>query len=186
MSHAIDFDGMQEKLFLLRHLSLGSKAYCREEEIGSDIDIGEGEFDSYWGWLKVVLSNYLIESAVKLRMIQEYCAKDGYAEELASYERTAMKGLSLGTIHQGSFTISVRETTNKIIHATRATIAFTEEPGGHGTYRHWDGYYHLYGKKGSADWHLALDVNAWSKAVSIYLDELQSNELTLYMGQDWA
>lgn len=185
MSHAIDFDGMQEKLFLLRHLSLGSKAYCREEGIGSDADIGEGVSDIYWGWLKALLGNYLIECAVKLRMIQEFCAGSGFQEELDSFERSAVEGLEIGLIHEGDFPLSIRETTNKIIHGTRATIDFV--PGDAApSFRYWDGYYHLYGRRGSSDWHLALAVKSWSKAVSAYLDELQFSELTLNMGQDWA
>ncbi|MBB6088662.1 hypothetical protein [Wenzhouxiangella marina] len=185
MSHAIDFDGLHEKLFLLRHLSLGSEAYCRQEGIGSDADIGEGEADAYWGWLKALLGNYLIECAVKLRMIQEFCTASGFEEELVNFERSALEGLELGLIHEGDFALSVRETTNKIIHATRATIDFVptvDTPA----FRHWDGYYHLYGKKGTHNWHLSLAVYSWSKAVSAYLDELQFSELTLYMGQDWA
>jgi len=186
MSHAIDFDGLQEKLFLLRHLSLGSRSYCSEEELGSEIDVGEGEFDSYWGLLKGILSNYLIECAVKLRMIQEFCAKNGYAEKLSNAEIVALAGIVIGRIEKGNFPLSIRETTNKIIHSTRAIISFSKEPAKHGEYRFWSGYYHLQGTKGAADWQLAIDVNSWAKAVSIYLKALESNELTLYMGQDWA
>jgi hypothetical protein len=186
MSHAIDFDGLQEKLFLLRHLSLGSINYCKEENVGSNIDIGEGEFDSYWGLLKVLLSNYLIESAVKLRMIQEFCTKNGYDEELSNIEKNAIEGLNLGSILEGSFKLTIRESTNKIIHATMATIEFSESNGIKHAFKHWDGYYHLHGNKGKASWHLALNVNSWAKAISAYLEELESNELTIYMGQDWA
>ena len=66
-----------------------------------------------------------------------------------------------------------------------ATIEFAESKNDNGVYKYWDGYYHLRGKKGKADWHLALDVDPWAKAVSVYLQELELNELTIYMGQDW-
>lgn len=186
MSHAIDFDGLQEKLFLLRHLSLGSEAYCGEEEIGSEADICEGEFDFYWGWMKVVLSNYLIECAVKLRMVQEFCTNNGYEEELKQFEESALEGLEIGIVYQGNFQLSVRETTNKIIHATRATINFKESEGAIRAFKHWDGYFHLYGRRSSSGWHVAVAINSWAKAVASYLDELHSSELTIYMGQDWA
>jgi hypothetical protein len=60
MSHAIDIDGLQETLFILGHLSLGSKNYCREEEIGSDIDVGEGEFERFWTfWARAQPTRFL-------------------------------------------------------------------------------------------------------------------------------
>jgi len=76
------------------------------------------------GRLKVLLSNYLIECAVKARMIQEYCSKDDYDDELAKFEQEAVGELSLGKVAEGNFKLTLREASNKIIHSTSAIIEF--------------------------------------------------------------
>ena len=55
MSHAIDFDGLEEKLFVLRHLVHGAPSYCAHEDIGTEIDAGYESFDGYWGTTKSII-----------------------------------------------------------------------------------------------------------------------------------
>lgn len=184
MSHAIDFDGLYEKLFLLRHLVHGATTYCVAEDIRSESEADIYSYDGYWASLKVLLSNYLIESAVKARMIQEFCQinDDG---ELIEFEKEAVETLSIGTVIEGDFRLTLREASNKIIHSTRARIEFKEINTVGGSYQAWDGKYHLYGKHRKDEWHLALDVDGWAKAMSLFLEILSDNEITLDMGQDF-
>ncbi len=186
MSHAIDFDGLDEKLFILRHMVHGAPAYCVIEDIGSEIDAGDESFDGYWGRLKVLLSNYLIECAVKSRMIQEYCSKDDVEGEISKFENEAVCELSLGQVVEGSFKLTLREASNKIIHATSAIVEFKEIDQEGSSYKCWDGKYHLYVTHGKAQWHVELCVESWAKAMSAFLEILADNEKTFYMGQDWS
>ena len=47
MSHAIDIDGLDEKLFLIRHLVHGAATYCVAEDIRSENEAGYEFFDDY-------------------------------------------------------------------------------------------------------------------------------------------
>lgn len=185
MSHAIDFDGLDEKLFLIRHLVHGAAAYCAAEDMQSEDEAGYEFFDGYWGRLKVLLSNYVIESAVKARMIQEFCEKNDEGE-LKEFEKEAVGILTLGKVLEGDFKLTLREASNKIIHATSAIIELKDTDVCGTSYKAWDGKYHLYGKHGKKDWHVELNVEDWAKAMSSFLEVLADNEKTFYMGQDWS
>lgn len=186
MSHAIDFDGFVDKLFVLRHLVHGAPSYCVSEDIGTEIDAGDESFDEYWGRLKGLSSNYLIECAVKARMIQEYCSKDDYDDELTKFEQDAVGKLSLGTVREGDFKLTLREASNKIIHSTSAIIEFKNTNTEGSSYKYWDGKYHLHGTHRNKQWHVELCVESWAKAMSAFLEILADNEKTFYMGQDWS
>ncbi len=181
MSHAIDIDGVHEKLFVLRNLVFASRSYASEENIASDIDYGYGFFDDYWGYLKVILSNYIIEVSVKMRMIQEHCGND---EDLTEFEIDALNGMSIGAIKEGKFDLTLRESFNKVIHSKRATIEFIDDESG--KFKYWDGNFNLYGFRGKEEWHLELSVGCWAKSVASYLTALEDNEKTINLGQDWS
>ena len=76
MSYAIDFDALDEKLFLLQQISLASEKYCEEDMVGSELDHGDSNFDIYWGWIKGIVSNYLIECAIKTRIFQDFLVEN--------------------------------------------------------------------------------------------------------------
>ena len=75
MSHAIDLEGLYEKLFLLQHIAHGSLSHCRSAKVVLEDPDFNPEFDpnfkTIWSLTKTLVSNYLIECAVKLRI----CAK---------------------------------------------------------------------------------------------------------------
>lgn len=166
----------------------GSSSYCVSNKIGSkyDDEAGQEYFDEYWAQLKYLLSNYLIECAVKIRMVQEFCGKEDSYEVLARYEEKAVESLSLGRVIEGGFNLTLRETTNKIIHSTSAKIEFSDIESDGDAYKAWDGKYHLYGSHGKSDWHVELCVENWAKTMSTYLDVLADDEKIFYMGQDWS
>jgi len=185
MSHAIDFDGISERLFVLQHLVHGSVAYCEREGITADMLEDDEPFQNAWGWTKVLASNYLIECAVKLRMVQDFCSKQADASTLQDIERQAAGDISIGRIIKGSFPLTVREACNKIIHATHATIDFVPSTNSTPPVLAWDGLYNLYGSQGANDWHLELDVARWASVAARFLALLERDERTLYMGQDY-
>ena len=117
MSHQLDFNGILEKLILLEHFSFGSKGYCKLRLVGSDKDIGDQEFDDYWGWVKSIVSNYTIECAIKFRILQDTIRGKKDIIKLENLDSKACDGVSIGKVLNGSFKISLRETSNKIIHA---------------------------------------------------------------------
>ena len=186
MSHLIDFGGLAEKLFILRHVVHGAHSYCISEQIGGNQNIGRDFSDEYWSELKGLLSNYLIESAVKIRIVQDYCRKENSADELKEIENRAIEGISLGKVIEGSFSLTLREASNKIIHATKTTISLKEFSSNGENFESWDGIYHLHGKFGRECWYVELDVEAWAKSMSIYLTYLSDEDKIFYLGQDWS
>ena len=186
MSHAIDIDGTAEKLFILQHLAYGSEGYCRSEGVLSTVRTGYAEFQSHWGWTKAVVSNYLIECAVKLRMIQEHCAKRRDLDDLAKLDEESTLALTIGHVHEGNFRLTLKESWNKIIHATNARVDFTAADGSADGLHYWDGQMYLFGDFRGQAWALQLAVAPWSKANLRYIDVVQDQGLLDELGQDWA
>lgn len=185
MSHAINIDGTLEKLFLLQHLAYGSHSYCRSEGVLSIEHTGYTEFQSHWGWTKSVVSNFLIECAVKLRMVQEHCAKRKDSHGVAELDKEATLALKIGHVHEGTFPLTLRESCNKIVHATRASIEFTAADGSTDGVHFWDGQMYLHGEQHGKPWRFQLKVANWAKAGARYLDVAQDQGLLDEFGQDW-
>jgi|RhiMetdeSRZDD1v2_1073273.scaffolds.fasta_scaffold167143_2 hypothetical protein len=190
MSHAIDLEGLYEKLFLLQHIAHGSLSHCRSAKVVLEDPDFDPEFDpnfkTIWSLTKTLVSNYLIECAVKLRMIQEFCAKHFEADDLNMLEERAMTDLLIGRIVQGTFRLTIREASNKIIHATSATVDFAPSATEAPPVLYWHGLCNLRGHHGRAPWHLELDVAQWARAVIRYLEFLADEEKLCYLGQDYA
>ncbi len=184
MSHQLGLEGVYEKLVLLEHFSGGSQEYCRARLAGSEADQGDAALDDYWSWLKAIVSTYLIECAVRTRILQDTVRGDG-AQQLAALDTVACEGLVVGTVVSGAFRLSLREACNKIIHATKAIPEWAAAVEGGQEFRYWNGDYRLRGSKGQDQWELILHVPAWARAMARFLDEARAAELTEYVGQDW-
>lgn len=184
MSHQLGLEGVQEKLVLLEHFASGSREYCRTRLAGSEKDQGDGILDEYWGWVKTIVSSYLIECAVRARILQD-TLRDKEAEQLARLDESCRADFNVGTIMSGEFESSLRETCNKIIHAKKAVPEWALDAEAGLEFRYWSGDYRLSGTKGDESWDLILHVAQWSRAMARYFDEAESAELTVNVGQDW-
>ena len=116
MSHIISFEEIFIKTFILQHLSLGSKAYCKDRLCGSEIDQGNYELDIYWGSIKSIACSYLLECSIKLRVIQDSIKKDSI--KIDDLDKKARRNITIGSVLYGEFHLNIRESCNKIIHAT--------------------------------------------------------------------
>src|SRR5262245_6655868 len=103
MSFFINFDELDENLFLLQQLALASENYCSQEMIGSDLDRGDGKFDVYWGWIKGIVSDYLIDCAIKTRIFQDYLSENENKIELnlIKADLESRKNFNIGIVHKG-------------------------------------------------------------------------------------
>lgn len=181
MSHAIDFDALDEKLFLLQQLVFASKPYCKRQAIGNESDVGEANKDEYWGWIKSLTSNYLIECAVKTRVFHDYLRNSHFENDFDRIDADACQGLTIATISKGAFAITLRETCNKIIHATRVVLVWNDTRNN----QYWGGKLLLLGKKGAESWELELNIGDWALAMTRYHKALEESEGRVYAGQDW-
>jgi hypothetical protein len=186
MSHVLNFDELDGHLFILQQLVLASQHYCGQEMIGSDLDIGDGKFDVYWGWIKGTVSEYLIDCAIKTRIFQDYLAdgKNTIEVDLAQVDLDARKNLQIAIIHEGDFELTLREICNKIIHAKQSIPSWSEKTREEKVFKYWNGSFHLHGSKGKQNWHLELRVGDWAKAMTLYHHMLDRAEGREYVGQD--
>ena len=128
MPLSIDFDAIEEKLFLIKQLRHASFDYCRHYELSEDGGGDTLELVDYKARLKSTLSNYMIECAIKTRMVQDFLEDDEEQDiDLREVDRISCEGLHLGQIEEGNFPLIIRETCNKIIHAIEAGLLWAHE-----------------------------------------------------------
>jgi hypothetical protein len=147
MSHQLDLVAVCEKLFLLQHLAYGSERYCALRLPGSEQDQGDGAIDEYWSWVKGIVSSYLLECAVRIRVLQDTVNLREDGGKLAGFDANACVGLKIATIVSGDFPLSIRETCNKIIHAMKVIPEFSKSRGAEIEFKYWVGDYRLSGAK---------------------------------------
>lgn len=190
MSHAVDVTSMYERLFLLQHIAHGSNGYCQSIGLVVEDDLYARDFDpnykDVWADTKGLVTNYLIECAVKLRMLQEFCEKHHEQSTMAALGDQAVGDLQIGRIVDGAFRLNIREASNKVIHAASVDLEFVESNSDSPPVLHWRGTCNLKGTFGRDSWHLELHVPNWSLAVRRYLDLLHQHEMLDYLGQDYA
>ena len=178
MSHSLDFVGLNERLFLLRHFIAGNKEFSRREQHyqGTKADPYE-DWSNYAARLRHIVSNDLIEISAKLRVIQDTAAAQVSAQYLRTLDIECMNGKSIGTVLAGDVTLSLRESCNKIIHATNFNLNFQNARSGvpRSLYTYWNGICQFSGTHSRKPWRVALDVYRWADAMDYFLEELAQN-----------
>ena len=178
MSHSPDFIGLNEKLFLLRHFIAGNKEFSRRERQyqGTQADASD-DWDYNAGRLRYLVSNDLIEIAAKFRVIQDMAASQLSTDNLRELDAACMGGKSIGTVLNGDVTLTLRESCNKIIHATSFNLVFENARSGvpRYLYTYWNGICQCAGTHSKKQWRVALDVYRWADALDCFLEDLADN-----------
>lgn len=166
MPHLIDFDGVEQKLFVLQHLCYGSQKFCEKSKIHRiPPEVGEYEWWEYFGLLKTIVSNTVIECAIKARMVQDFIVADEQDIDLEKLDRDATDGLEIGVFREGVGTLNLRESCNKIVHATEAKLQWVETTFDNLPIEYWSGSYSLWGSKQREKWHVELFLESWCVAM---------------------
>ena len=189
MSHAIAIERMLETLFVLEHLAHGSRSYCNERGIFSMEETGYPDMRSTWGLTKSAVSNYLIEIAIRARIVLDYCYTiDKPATQ--RLEKQACAGLTFSYDTPATSKLSLRDTLDKIVHATLVTTEFAnslDTLDDQTTF--WDGQVKLEGtrriRNTDVPWSYRIILPAWCKAMVRLLTELEGSEATVFIGQDF-
>jgi len=164
MTHSIDFKEIEEKLFLIQQIKLGSRVYCEERGIGRKIKpYGEGAWSDYSYQLQSFISRYSIECAVKTRMVQDFVSERSSSIDFGVIDKESCEGSSIGAVHSGIVNLTIRESCNKIIHATKVELAWAEDKKKR--FEYWSGGYHLRGFQSKKAWHIELDMQNWAIAL---------------------
>ena len=181
MPHRIDIDSISENLFILQNLSLASRSFCEKYRINQYSE-EELEFDWYYymGWLKSIVSEKLIDCAIKVRILQDFLREEDEEIDFADLDQRACSDLVLGQFHAGSDPLTLREACNKIIHATKVNLVWKDVASGAEDEReadedrpeYWNGSVMLEGSKGNREWKLELYVVDFCIALKRLLSEL--------------
>lgn len=178
MSHSLDLAGIYGRLFLLRHFVAGNKEFSRREQQyqGTQSDQSE-DWDNYAGRLSNIVSNDLIEIAAKFRVIQDTAVSQVSADYLRTLDVECTGGKSVGSVLVGNFTLTLRESCNKIIHATTFNLVFQNARSTvpRYPYSYWNGICQLAGTHSKKQWRVALDVYRWADAMDHFLEDLAGN-----------
>lgn len=126
-----------------------------------------------------------LECAIKFRVLCDTAGSDKGAAKIRSLDQEALAGKVIASNVEGDFPVTVREISNKIIHAVHVVPQWASDVQGSQSFKYWNGLVDLTGTHKGARWALALHIPAWAAAMQIFLSKAESNELLLYIGQDW-
>lgn len=178
MSHSLDFVDLNKKLFLARHLVAGTKEYCRREQLyqGTQAPKSAG-WDNYAENLGHIVSNDLIEISAKFRVMQDTTAAQLSFDYFRKLDEKCQSIRNIGTVLCGNFDLTLRESCNKVIHATRFELVFQNDRSVQPPhlYSFWNGICQFSGTHQRNQWKVALDIYRWSESMGQFLEELASN-----------
>ncbi|WP_460164736.1 hypothetical protein [Sessilibacter sp. MAH1] len=92
-----------------------------------------------------------------------------------SAENIVSNNRSIGQMENNSFDLTIRESCNKVIHATRVDLEWVESDNEEITY--WSGNYTLSGKKGRKNWKLIVFTDLWAQSMKEYIDEIENSDI---------
>lgn len=171
MPHVFDIDGINNDLFILMHLSKGSGAVCNELKI-KYTDEGYDQINEYRGILKMYVSQIMVSVAIKLRLISGVGVDDDPDFRIDNLSTRACEDLQIGNIIKGNFKLNLRQSCNKLVHATDTQMVWDAEYKEEKMER-WTGKYILMGKYNKDEWVLEIDVFNWCLAMRNLNDLLQ-------------
>lgn len=171
MPHRIDIDGISRNLFVLRHLAVGSRPVCQELRIDR---YEEGDkllgWNYYLGWLKFIVSQTLIETAIKVRIMQDFLKADPEGStDIGPVEAEINAAHVIGHFVPALTPLPLREACNKIIHASDVTLVWLDSQDKQGKYEFWNGTVNLDGSKGAEAWSCQLYTPAFCTALEAFL-----------------
>ena len=185
MSHFLDFISFEERLVVIEHFAHGSRSYCASRRVGSKFDQGDDQLDQYWSWLKGTVGAHVLECAIKFRVLCDTAGSGEGKSKVKALDEAACAERTLCTISEGDFDVSLRELSNKIIHAIHVVPVWVTARQRGTSFKYWGGQLQLSGANQRKAWKLSLNVSVWAVAMQHFLHHAESGELTMYIGQDW-
>lgn len=174
MPHRIDIDGISQNLFILKHMAAGSPAVCKELTINRDHeDITPFGWNYYLGWMKSIVSQTLIETAIKVRVMQDFLKSDSKGAEILSIEKQINEAHVVGHFVTSLSALPIREACNKIIHANEMSLVWIDAKRKGVQYEFWNGTVNLDGRRGKVPWSCQLYTQAFCTAIEHFLSKIE-------------
>lgn len=126
----------------------------------------EYEWVQYFGHLKALVSGTMIDAAIKIRMLQDFARHEDEDFDVNALQAEASDGLNFGHLESNGAPLSLRDSCNKIIHATGAKLVWQDVGDGEDAFEYWGGVYRLFGADQSGrEWVAAVSVPDWCTAM---------------------
>lgn len=174
MPYHFDTDSIDKKMFILQMLVCGSENYCSHYALAMDVDGGNFGWDHYFFRLKGIVSEIVIETSIKARMLADFIDKNYEYFEVESRKllEESLGDHHLGYVLEGKVDLNLREAFNKIVHATEMTLAYDSQEGESGPYQTWTGTIELEGSYRSKDWLVGIELFRWSRSVQQFIHRI--------------
>jgi hypothetical protein len=146
---------------------------CEKNRVSRfDSNVHDYEWWEYSGLLKSIVSNTTIESAIKIRMLQDFVKTEDDAVDLSILDNVACDGVHIGhSVGEGK-QLTLRESCNKIVHATEARLQWVMSQQVADT-EFWNGWYNLWGENRSTPWEVTLNIVEWCIAMIRFTKAIQ-------------
>ncbi|WP_212612216.1 hypothetical protein [Ectopseudomonas oleovorans] len=170
---------MEEKLFLLQQLSCASqvnaewksKCLTSQKEENWQFSELENELDQDFAFTETLVSNYMIDIAVKTRIFQDYFKENHFECGFSQLEKSAIEyvGGDIGSVIVGDFALTLRESCNKIIHAKKFKLLKSHISPSNSF---WSGVCELQGDFNKNEWQVNINVKEWAASLWHYHENL--------------
>ena len=178
MPHHIDIDSIHQIVFLILHLCYGSKTFAQAHRIDAMRIEGNINYEYYFGWLKFLLSEKLIEISIKTRIAMDFLSEEDDHIDLYEEDQIISSDYNIGFFIGNDSLVTIRETCNKIVHAI--SIIPNEEEGddehflddensNKREWEYWNGVLELKGSNRGKEWKFTLHVSDFCLAVEEFI-----------------
>ena len=179
MPYHFNIDQIHEKMFILQMLAAGSDCYCSTHNLTD-----EDETDEHFGWyhyyghLKNIISRVLIETSISCRILDDVLSKNPEysAVNLNTLLAKSIKNPDLGIVLSGDFELTLRESFNKLVHASDMNLCYDSQVSmSNKSYKYWTGSVDLFGEHKGQEWTLMLHTSVWSQMVQKYILAIETH-----------
>lgn len=185
--HIINTDSIHENAFYLLTICASAKNIARKFDLS---DENKNFVNNYRGYLPSKVSQILIDTAIKVRLIQDIVNRlEDESAQVKAAEKELNRIYNMGFSVSRNQEITLRFACNKIIHATEIHLIKENGDDEHDLvycaredgkeieveWEYFDGRVDLSGKYQEDEWHLELQVEEFLEAVVDYVTEFETS-----------
>jgi hypothetical protein len=166
MSHYFGLNEIKEKLMTVSGLALSGEEFCKRYKMGSEDHHNTYNINDYTKLTKLIVSNNLIEIAVKTRCLVDDLKSKNISIDFGS----KIKMYNVGHCADGNAKEkNFRFICNKLIHAEKFNLDFISNKNYHRDMVWWSGEVTLAGKYEDKSWEFFFSVLDWSDQIMDFL-----------------
>lgn len=173
MPHSIKIDDAKEHLFLLRNLAYAAGEYARRHDLTVEPGIDLSEHETYFPWITAIVGDRLLDVALITRMTHDLAREECDPGDADAWDQEATAAYLQQSLTISDVKPSVREASNKIIHAKAIYLDRTSNDGG--VTEEWNGRITLTGTKGTTNWTCSFEVPQLCSAIEHFLELASEN-----------